>query len=54
MRKGDDLISFFKKFYIRSKRVVSTLVLIYFNRHLLGYAVKANCIIFEIVDPGTC
>ena len=54
MRKGDDLISFFKKFYIRSKRVVSTLVLIYFNRHLLGYAVKANCIIFEIFDPGTC
>ena len=54
MRKGDDLISFFKKFYIRSKRVVSTLILIYFTRHLLGYTVKANCIIFEIVDPDIC
>ena len=51
MRQEDDLISFFKKFCIRSKPVVSTLVLIYFGRHLLGYTVKANCIIFEIVDP---
>ena len=36
-------LCFLKKLYIRSKQVVSTLLLIYFGRPSLGYTIKTNC-----------
>ena len=61
MKKWDretnfETFSFLKMFYIRSKQEVSTLILIYFGRPLLGHAKTnwTNCIAFQAVDPKLC
>ena len=43
-----------EKLFIRSKQVVSTLILIYFRRPALEHATKTNCITFQTVDPEIC
>ena len=43
-----------KKLYMRAKEVITTLVLIYFGRPLLGHIIKTNFISFQIVDPKIC
>ena len=46
-----DLFCFFKKLHIRSKQVVSTLVLIYFGSPRLWHTIKTGCITFYTIDP---
>ena len=42
---------FFKKLYIGSKQVASTLVIIYIRRASLGHTIKPICITFQAADP---
>ena len=52
-RLVSDLFCFLKKL-LRSKKVVSSLVLIYFGRPPGGLTIKTNCIAFLTVDPEIC
>ena len=45
---------FFKRLYIRSEQVVSTLVLIYFGKPPLRITIKRNYITFQTVDSDMC
>ena len=53
MRQGHQFQTscFFKKFYLRQKTCFCTLVLLFFGRPVLGHAIKANFVTFQIVDP---
>ena len=45
---------FLEKLYIRSKQVISTLVLIYFGRPPPGQTMKINSLTFQTVDLEIC
>ena len=50
METSSRLHFFEKKLLVRSKQVISTLVLIYFSRPGLGHAIKTNYITLPIVE----
>ena len=43
-----------EKLCVKSKQVVSTLVLIYFGRPPIGHTIKENCKTFQTVDLKKC
>ena len=44
------LFIFHEKHYIRSKKMFSALVLIYFDRYLIGHTIEINCITFQAIN----